>query len=93
MLSEKFICAKEEYCTITNHVNAPILRRNFLIIDLPERAEITVCGLGFYKIYINGREITVSQLAPYISNPNDIVYYQKYDIKRYIRIGKNSISF
>lgn len=88
MFSNKFIQATEKYCTYNNHVNAPLLRKTFYVQDA-SNGEIIICGLGFYRLFINGKEITKSHLAPYISNVNHIVYYDKYDLKNFLIEGKN----
>lgn len=49
ILSEKFIKATDELCTLEKHVNAPYFRRTFDVDFIPARAEITVCGLGREK--------------------------------------------
>ena len=56
-----------------------------------DSAEITICGLGFYKLYINGKDITKGMLAPYISNPDHILYYDNYNIAPLLKKGKNVI--
>ena len=93
MLSTKFICASKEYTTYDTHVPAPYIRKNIFLADNVKSASVTVCGLGFYKIFINGTDITKGFLAPYISNPDDILYYDSYDIEPYLKSGKNTISF
>ncbi len=89
MFSKKFICAGYDYTTYTNHIPAPYFRKSFIIYDKPEKCTVTLTGLGFYDVYINGRKITKGLLAPYISNPDDIVYYDEYDITDYVAEGKN----
>ena len=89
MLSEKFISASRKFSTYKDHVAAPYFRKSFIIYSPPEKCIVTVTGLGFYDIYINGRKITKGILAPYISNPDDIVYYDEYDITEYVAEGKN----
>ena len=79
-MEKKFIKATEDYCSREKHIAAPYMRRSFELDFVPERAEISICGLGFYCLYINGKEITKGYLAPYISNPDDLCYYDKYDI-------------
>ena len=69
--SSKFFAATTEKCTWTNPVPAPYMRRSFNIDDMPDSAEITVCGLGFYEIYINGKHITKGKLCPYLTNPHE----------------------
>ena len=80
MLSKKFISATKERNTLLKHVAAPLMRKNFILKEIPDELIITVCGLGFYDIFINGEKITKGILAPYISNPDHICYYDKYDL-------------
>ena len=90
MLSNLFICASYEKNEFEKHIPAPLFRRRFTL-SRRQSAEVTVCGLGFYELYINGEKITKGRLAPYISNPDDVVYYDKYDLTDYIRSGENVI--
>ncbi len=91
MFSKAFICAQKEPCTHEHHVAAPLLRKNFLIEKLENAYCITICGLGFYRLFINGIEITKGFFAPYISSPNDFIYYDKYEIASYLKEGNNVI--
>ena len=90
-LSKKFVCASYEACTYEKHVNAPYFRKSFNMDGVCDSAELTICGLGFYELYVNGKNITKGALAPYISNPDDICYYDSYDVKNYLREGENVI--
>ena len=47
--------------------------------------------MGFYELYINGKNITKGPLAPYISNPEDVLYYDNYDITEHLNEGENVI--
>ena len=69
----QFIHAGPAYSTLTEYVPAPYLRKSFRLEVLPEKAELLICGLGFYELYVNGRRITKGLLSPYISNPDDII--------------------
>jgi len=89
--STKFIKATNEMCSFDKHVNAPYLRKKFNLCFKPTHAEITICGLGFYELYINGKNITKGPLAPYISNTDDICYYDNYDISNLLISGENVI--
>lgn len=91
-MNKKFICAAEEYCSFDNYVSAPYFRKTFELDFAPEEAEISICGLGFYVLYVNGFNITKGALAPYISNPDHICYYDTYHIKKYLKKGKNVIA-
>ncbi len=90
-MEKRFIKATEKYCTTEKHVSAPYMRSSFTLDSVPESAQLSICGLGFYVLYINGRDITKGHLAPYISNPDDLCYYDRYDITEYVTIGKNTV--
>ena len=89
--SEKFICAGKEFSTFDKHIPAPYFRKEINLDTDAVSAEITITGLGFYMLYINGKDITKGILAPYISNPDHIVYFDNYDISEYLVKGKNVI--
>ena len=90
--SDKFIMATDRLCDFDNPVAAPYFRKKFELDFMPEKAEITICGLGFYELYINGENITKGYLAPYISNVNHIKYYDNYDISDKLKNGENTIA-
>ena len=85
-----FFRASDEMCTYEKHVNAPYIRKKFTAKKY-KKAYILVSGLGFYKLYINGKNITKGLLAPYISNLDDIVYFDKYDVTELLNQGENAI--
>ena len=68
-----------------------MLRKTFVLEELPQKASFTVCGLGFYKLFLNGKEITGGHFASYQSNPDQILYYDVYDVKDMLTVGKNVI--
>lgn len=88
--SNKFMTASACYTTVEKNVPAPYIRRVFSCTK-HACAELTITGLGFYKLYINGTDITKGLLSPYISNSEDIVYYDHYDISSYLLDGENVI--
>lgn len=90
-LSSNFICAGKEKNEYDAHVAAPIFFREFFLSDI-NGAEISVCGLGFYRLFINGVEITKGFFAPYISNQDEVVYYDCYDASPYLKTGRNVIA-
>ncbi len=91
MIRKKFIKATDTYCGFDNHVNAPYLRRSFDLDFASETAQVSICGLGFYRLWINGKEITKGALAPYISNPDHYCYYDVYDVAEWLVQGENVI--
>ena len=88
--STDFVSASKEYCTFRKFVNAPMFRKEFTV-NAVTAAEITICGLGFYELFINGSRITRGHMSPYISNPDHLLYYDNYDIASYLNEGKNVI--
>ncbi len=67
-----------------------MFRKEFTV-NAVTAAEITICGLGFYELFINGSRITRGHMSPYISNPDHLLYYDNYDIAPYLNEGKNVI--
>ncbi|MDD4003324.1 MAG: family 78 glycoside hydrolase catalytic domain, partial [Clostridia bacterium] len=90
-ISKKFISATKQYCTYENHLPAPYMRRIFNISSDVKTAQITICGLGFYELFLNGKRITRGLLSPYISNPDDIIFYDLYNIENQLKQGENVI--
>ena len=86
-----FICASYDCADFDHPVPAPYLRRKFTLDTVPEKAEILVSGLGFYRLFLNGRELTKGPLAPYISAPDDLVYYDRYDVAEALLPGENVV--
>jgi len=86
-----FIKAVNEYTDIGKSVPAPYIRKGFEIDFIPDNAKLYICTPGFYELYVNGENITRGALAPYISNPDQMVCYDEYDISSYLVKGKNAI--
>ena len=91
MFSKKFISAEREYSTFEKHIPAPLFRKTFKLDEISQEAELSICGLGFYRLYINGKELTKGHIAPYISNPDDYLYYDCYKIGEHLKKGENCI--
>lgn len=86
-----FIAAGFEYADIERFVLTPFFRKKFTASNF-QKAEILIGAAGFYKFFVNGKDITKGKLAPYISNPDDIVYYDSYDVSNYINEGENVVA-
>ncbi len=93
MLSKKFISAGEEMSGLHHLVPSPYFRKNLTVDRKIKSAVLTVCGLGFYRLWINGKELTKGFLSPYIANPDGILPYDKYDISSELENGKNTLGF
>lgn len=92
ILSNKFICAGQDFSTFENRIPAPWFKKEFHLSSDIEKAEITVCGLGFYELFINGKRITKGFLSPYITNSDDVIFYDNYDITDLLVI-QNELKF
>ena len=88
----QFIKSTDKYCSLADHVAAPIFRKVFHVSGEVATAELDITASGFYELYINGKNITKGLLAPYISNPDHVLYLDKYDISPYLKAGKNAIA-
>jgi len=85
----QFIAAGTDFSGEDRQVPAPYLRKRFTLEKKPEKAELLLCGLGFYELYVNGQRVTKGALAPYISNPDDLIYYDAYDLSAHLTQGEN----
>ncbi len=92
-LSTRFYSAGQERCHWDHPVSAPAMRRSFTLDGLPDSAALTVCGLGFYELYVNGKHVTRGRLSPYITNPDRLLVYDAYDLLPYLTVGKNTLAF
>lgn len=93
ILSRTFICASDTCADYVHQVPAPYLRRNFELEEIPQQALLSVCGLGFYEVWVNGVRITKGLLSPYISNPDQVLDYDVYAIAPYLKTGRNTLAF
>lgn len=90
LLRDNFICQKEEYSEVYKRYNAPLFRKDIKVNEY-KTARLYICGLGFYELFLNGKKITKGKFAPYISNPNDYIYYDEYDVSELLNKGENAI--
>ncbi|HBM69993.1 MAG TPA: hypothetical protein DD377_01065 [Firmicutes bacterium] len=93
MFSSNFVSRGKEYATFVKFVPAPYFRKTFYLERIKGNEKIIISGLGFYRFWVNGKEITKGLLSPYISNPDDIIYYDEYDVSSYLVKGKNVFAF
>lgn len=93
ILSDKFICATPKLSSQENPMPAPWFKKRIDINGDILNAEITVCGLGFYELYLNGNKITNGKLCPYITNSDDVIFYDNYDITDLLLQGDNAFEF
>lgn len=90
-MKKQFIRSTEKYSTLDEFIPAPLFRKSFQITKTVTCAALSICGLGFYRLYINGTEITKGHIAPYVSNPDHICHYDTYDVAGLLNVGTNVI--
>ena len=90
-MQKKFISATREFTTLETHIPAPYLRRSFTLDTKPTEASLSICGLGFYVLFVNGERVSKGHIAPYISNPDHICYYDTFDVTDKLTEGENVI--
>ena len=105
MTSEQiFKNAKWIECTGSD---APLFRKTFNA-KKGEKAQIVICGLGFFKLFINGKKVSEDLLVPNATcySPRDLtkltfkiydelsyrIYCMKYDITDYLADGENTLA-
>lgn len=79
-MEARFIFAGTEFNSRDKHIPAPLFRKEFACTDITGTHKLVIGATGFYRIFLNGEELTKGPLAPYISNPDHTVYYDEYDL-------------
>ncbi len=67
------------------------LRDQFIAAKRIKRAVVYICGLGYSRLYINGRRIGRAQLSPALSWYPKRAYYRTYNVTGQLRTGTNAI--
>ena len=69
---------------------AVYLRKEFTAVKKIISAYATICGLGFYELYLNGRRVGDEYLNPAFSDYERRVFYTTWDVTEYVREGSNA---
>lgn len=74
-------------------VNAPgpLLRKAFEVGKPLKRAIISICGLGYYELHLNGAKVGDRVLDPVFTRFDKRVLYATYDVGGLLRPGRNAI--
>ena len=92
-LSRAFISATRQISTLESRVPAPYFRKAITITEDIAKAELSVCGLGFYRFWLNGIELTKGHMSPFVSNADEIIDYDLYDLTDKLPTGKSVLGF
>ncbi len=68
-----------------------MLRRDFNAAGGIAGAVLSVCGLGHYELWVNGRQVDATVFKPLWSEYAKTVYYNTFDITPLLREGANTI--
>ncbi len=91
--SPHFITASPTYAAYDRPVPAPAFRRAFTLPAAPVTATLTVCGLGYYELFVNGARLTRGRLSSYTANADRILCYDHYDLAPHLTPGENAVGF
>ena len=57
-----------------------ILRNHFKPLKSISKAELRICGLGFYELTLDGQKVGQSEFAPLWSDYDKTVFFNVYDV-------------
>ncbi|WP_282122038.1 alpha-L-rhamnosidase [Algibacter mikhailovii] len=69
---------------------ASYFRKEIDLSKAVENAQVYICGLGYYELYLNGEKVGDHVLDPAPSNYDKQAYYVNYDITEHMQSGKNA---
>lgn len=72
-------------------LSARYFRKDFDARQQPTKATLYLCGLGLYKLHINGEIIGDQELAPTPTDYRKEVKYNTFDVTKVIQKGANAI--
>lgn len=75
--------------TLFSRLSARYFRKAFRATGPVERATLSISGLGFYDLYINGRRIGDQVLAPIPTDYTKRVLYNTFDVTSALQHGEN----
>lgn len=89
-MCDSFVCASQDFSTYQKNVPAPLFRKKILL-SKKAQATLTIGATGFYDLFLNGEKITKGYLAPFVSNPDNAVFFDRYDLTGQLKKGENVI--
>ena len=88
---EKYYSASKDKNTFKQNIAAPYIRKSINIDNLNDEYFLYISVIGIYELSVNGKIINKGYLLPYRTNPNHVVYFDKYDLNSYLQKGENVI--
>lgn len=75
----------------TQSAPSPVFRKTFEIKQPIRSATVSVCGLGFYELHLNGDKVGDHVLDPSLTRYDKRVLYVTYDVTGQLKQGRNAI--
>jgi alpha-L-rhamnosidase len=75
--------------TVVHNGRSLLLRRDYNINKKVKSAVIHISGLGFYELYINGKQVGNMELSPAKTNYAEEILYDTYDVAKMLTNGTN----
>ena len=82
---------KAQWISSPDSVYSPVFLKEFNIDEIPNQATVFVNCQGYYELYVNGEKVGNDVLSPAVSDFRFENYFLTYDIKKYLKTGKNTI--
>jgi alpha-L-rhamnosidase len=70
---------------------SPIFRKTFQISKALESAVVSICGLGYYDLRLNGKAVDERRLDPAFTRYDHRVLYTTFDVTRQLTSGENCL--
>jgi alpha-L-rhamnosidase len=75
----------------TQSASSPVFRKSFKIDQPIRSATVSVCGLGFYELHLNGGKVGDHVLDPAFTRYDKRALYVTYDVTDRLKQGENAI--
>ncbi|MCX6997428.1 MAG: family 78 glycoside hydrolase catalytic domain [Kiritimatiellaeota bacterium] len=74
-----------------NSRNSPMLRKSFALSKPAKQAQLSICGLGYYELFLNGAKVGDHVLDPAWTCYHKNALYVTYDISNALKQGGNAL--
>jgi alpha-L-rhamnosidase len=71
--------------------SAPLFRRTFSVTRRVRAARASICGLGYYELYLNGEKVGDHVLDPAFTRYDRRALYVTHDVTGQLRPGRNAV--
>ena len=72
-------------------ISAPLLRKKFSLKKTVKHATAFVTGMGFYRLYLNGKKVGDHVLDPGITTYKKRILYSTYNVTNQLKKGDNAV--